>query len=104
MALAGLKPLQHVACFSTLDEYQSMARAEGNLLIALPGKRAAENMEKKLGQPYVSVFSVFRLEGIRSNYEAMESFLIVSLISKVMRMSLFCFLNPVGTVSEEKQL
>jgi nitrogenase molybdenum-cofactor synthesis protein NifE len=74
MALAGLKPLQHVACFSTLDEYQSMARAEGNLLIALPGKRAAENMEKKLGQPYVSVFSVFRLEGIRANYEAMESF------------------------------
>lgn len=72
---AGLKPLQHIAGFETFEDHKAMASASGNLLIGLPGLRAAEALEREQGQSFAGVFSVFRPEGIRENYRILEDYL-----------------------------
>ncbi len=71
----GLYPLQHIGNYTTFESHFEMAKAEGNLLINLPGIRAVESMEKRLGQSFTRVFGLFRPEGIRENYKTLAKYL-----------------------------
>jgi nitrogenase molybdenum-cofactor synthesis protein NifE len=75
----GLKPLQHIGNYKSFEEHFEMSRAEGNLLIALPGLRAVEDMERRLGQSFVSIFGLFRPEGITANYNILSEYLGISI-------------------------
>ena len=71
----GLPPLRHIGQYTTFESHLDLAEAHTNLLIALPGLRAAENLQQRLGQDYLPFYSVFRLEGIRKNYQTLEAYL-----------------------------
>ncbi len=75
MEKAGLPPLRHIGHYSHFEDHLEMAESEGNILINLPGLRAVENMEKKLGQSFHRMFSLTRPEGIRNNYRQLGEYL-----------------------------
>lgn len=67
----GVKAVRHISDYKTFAEYQDMAKSSLNLVVAPSGKYSAMNMEKKHGMPYELVFTTFRLEEIKANYETM---------------------------------
>jgi hypothetical protein len=49
----GIKKAHHISDFESFENYQTMARARLNIVIAPSGIGCAEDMEKKLGIPFV---------------------------------------------------
>jgi nitrogenase molybdenum-cofactor synthesis protein NifE len=71
----GLPPLRHIGQYKSFEDHLQLAEATVNLLIAIPGLRAAESLEKRLGQDFLKCYSMFRPEGIRQNYDVLEDYL-----------------------------
>lgn len=69
----GFDKLKHIANYETFDGYQEMAKSQFNLVIAGPGKQAAELMEERTGMPFVFVPVSYRMEEIEEAYEQMSA-------------------------------
>lgn len=48
----GAEPIRHISDFGSFFDFQQMAKSKLNLVIAPPGKYAAQNLEKRLGIPF----------------------------------------------------
>lgn len=72
---AQLKPLRHISDYRSFDKYKyEMSRSYANLLVSMGGIVAAKDLEKRLNQPYLEVYTCFRLEEIERNYRVIEEF------------------------------
>jgi hypothetical protein len=71
----------------------TLAKAECNLLIALSGLRAAEDMEKRLGQNYIKLYLMFRPEGIRENYKLLSEYIKLEIDCSLYENELKVFIN-----------
>ena len=65
----GYGKLKHISQYQHFEDYQNMAKSAFNLVIAPPGKQAAQQMEEKLGMPFTFLPVSYRLEQIAKNYE-----------------------------------
>ena len=65
----GASDVRHISDYERFDDYQFMARSRCNLVLAPFGKYAAEQMQRKLGIPYVMALTAFRPETITQTYQ-----------------------------------
>lgn len=70
----GASAVRHISDYDTFAAYQDMAKSCLNLVVTPSGKYSAVNMEKKHNMPYELVFTTFRLDKIKENYETMAKF------------------------------
>lgn len=67
---AGMGPVRHVSHYDRFKDFQAMGAAALNLVARPEGLAAAENLEEKLGIPYVVAPVAFSEEGIGARYAA----------------------------------
>lgn len=65
----GYDKLKHIAHYETFADYQEMAKSRFNLVIAGPGKQAAELYEERTGTPFAFLPVTYRMEEIEENYK-----------------------------------
>lgn len=70
----GASDVRHISDYDTFAGYQDMAKSCLNLVVAPSGKYSAINMEKKHKMPYELVFTTFKLDEIKKNYETLAKF------------------------------
>ena len=75
----GAEKIRHISDYEKFSDYQEMAKSKLNLVITPSGKYSAKNMKKKHGTDYEVVFTSFRKEVIRKNYEILSERLQVEL-------------------------
>ena len=71
----GIGPVRHIASCRSYEEFINMGASLWNLLLRPPGRLAVEDMEKRLGIPFLSLPVSYTLERIDSNYTLLEEFL-----------------------------
>ncbi len=72
LASKGCKELRHITHYETFDGYQDMAKSSWNLVIAPPGRQAAEIMQEKIDMPFRFLPVAYGLEEIKKTYEQMD--------------------------------
>ncbi|EXM40651.1 oxidoreductase [Ruminococcus albus SY3] len=65
---AGIKKVRELSRCSTIDEYHELSRANFNLVINAEARYAAQDMEKRLGIPFIELTRMYRLDKIRNQY------------------------------------
>lgn len=65
----GYSKIKHISEYETFADYQDMAKSSFNLVIAPPGKQAAQQMEEKLDTPFAFIPVTYRMSEIEKNYE-----------------------------------
>ncbi len=71
----GYQELRHIIDYKTFDGYQTMAKSQMNLVLRPAGKQAAEQMEKKMGKPFLYLPVSYRMEENRNYYEQLIRFM-----------------------------
>lgn len=69
----GYDKLKHIVHYETFAGYQEMAKSRFNLVIAGPGKQAAELYEERTGTTFAFLPVTYRMEEIEQNYEKMAA-------------------------------
>jgi len=64
----GAEEVRHISDYKRFDDYQAMARSRLSLVLAPPGKLSAQQMEKRLGIPFLMALTAFRPETITRTY------------------------------------
>ena len=72
---AGIAPTRHIADYSSFDAYQEMARSAFNIVLMPGAKIAAENLEKRLGTPWLFLPVTYDLDEIPGQYEKIAGFI-----------------------------
>lgn len=67
--------LRHISQYKTFDAYQEMAGSKANLVLGAPGRQAAQQMEKRLGIPWIFMPITYNIEEIEGNYRKLKEFL-----------------------------
>ncbi len=65
----GVQELRHISDYKSYDAYQSMAKSRLNIVVAPPGKYAAQNMQKNLNIPFIMALTAFRPKNISKTYK-----------------------------------
>jgi hypothetical protein len=71
----GVAPVRHIADFETFDGFGEMAKSAANLVLSPIASLAAREMERKHGQPFLSMFVSYDLDEIAENYNRLADFL-----------------------------
>ncbi len=71
----GVCGTRHIADYRTFNDFQQMAKSFLNLVIAPSGMVAAQNLERRLGTPYLFLPVSYDLEQIRREYEKLADVL-----------------------------
>lgn len=71
----GYDKIKHISHYETFADYQDMAQSSFNLVIAPPGKQAAQQMEEKLETPFAFIPVSYRLSEIEKNYDKLAQVL-----------------------------
>lgn len=66
---AGIRRVNQVAEMNTLDEYREMSRANFNLMLHPESRFAAEDLQNRLGMPYIEFPRLFAPEKIHRMYQ-----------------------------------
>ena len=66
---AGLRKIQEISRMQTFEEYKELAKANFNLILHPEARLAAEDMEKRLGIPFLEMQRQYRLDKIHRQYE-----------------------------------
>lgn len=65
----GIQRVNHISQFTTMGEFQEMAGARLNIVLAPPGKRAAEDLQERCRIPFELAFANYREEDIIRQYQ-----------------------------------
>jgi len=65
----GIQRVNHISQFTTMSEFQEMAGARLNLVLAPPGKRAAEDLREQCQIPFELAFANYREEEVIRQYQ-----------------------------------
>lgn len=71
----GVTSLRHISDYKTFSSYQEMAKSRANLVLGATAIKAAQDMEKRLGTPYLFLPVTYDLEEIEENYKKLQDFL-----------------------------
>ena len=65
---AGIKKVRELARCTAFDEYKELSRANFNIVINPEARYAAQDIEKRLGIPFIELTRMYRLEKIQNQY------------------------------------
>ena len=65
---AGIKKVRELARCRTYEEYSELSRANFNIVINPEARYAAQDIEKRLGIPFIELTRMYRLEKIQNQY------------------------------------
>ena len=65
---AGIKTIGEIGRCQTFAEYQALSGANFNLVLNAEARHAAQDMQERLGIPYIELTRLYRLDKIRSQY------------------------------------
>lgn len=65
---AGIKKVRELARCETFEQYTELSRANFNLVINPEARYAAQDLEKRLGIPFIELTRMYRLDKIRNQY------------------------------------
>lgn len=65
---AGIKAVREVGRCKTFDEYKELSRANFNIVLNPEARAAAQDMQTRLGIPFVELVRLYRLDKIRNQY------------------------------------
>ncbi|MEM1484157.1 nitrogenase component 1 [Oscillospiraceae bacterium PP1C4] len=75
LKLLGVKKLRHISKYQTFLDYQEMACSRGNLVLSPAGLQAAQQMQERLGTPYLFEPVSYSIEAIEKAYSRIARFL-----------------------------
>lgn len=75
LKFCGVERLRHISQYDTLSRYQEMAGSRANLVIGPPGRQAAQQMEARLGIPWIFMPVTYDMVEIDENYRRLGEFL-----------------------------
>ena len=64
----GIKQAREIARCSTFQEYQQMSRANFNLVLNAEARYAAQDLQLRLGIPFIELTRMYRIDKIRNQY------------------------------------
>ncbi len=73
LKLAGIRNIRQISTCRTFEEFLQMASANFNIVIDPEVRAAAEDMNKRLGIPYIELTRVHSTDKISSQYKALAS-------------------------------
>ena len=65
---AGIKSVGEIGRCKTFDEYTSLSKANFNLVLNAESRHAAQDMQERLGIPYIELTRLYRIDKIRNQY------------------------------------
>ena len=65
---AGIKNVREVGRCKTFDEYKELSRANFNIVLNPEARAAAQDMQARLGIPFIELVRLYRLDKIRNQY------------------------------------
>lgn len=66
---AGIKTIGEIGRCQTFDEYTALSRANFNLVLNAETRHAAQDMQERLGIPFIELTRLYRLDKIRNQYK-----------------------------------
>lgn len=66
---AGIKKIREVGRCKTFDEYKEMSRANFNLVLNPEARYAAQDMQDRLGIPFIELVRLYRIDKIHNQYK-----------------------------------
>ncbi|MBR6101941.1 MAG: oxidoreductase [Ruminococcus sp.] len=65
---AGIKRIREIGSCKTFEEYKEMSRANFSLVLNSEARAAAQDMQQRLGIPFIELTRMFRLDKIENQY------------------------------------
>ncbi|MBR4199943.1 MAG: oxidoreductase [Oscillospiraceae bacterium] len=65
---AGIKMIGEIGRCQTFEEYSALSKANFNLVLNAEARHAAQDMQERLGIPFIELTRLFRLDKIRNQY------------------------------------
>ncbi len=65
---AGVKTIGEIGRCQTFEDYLSLSKANFNLVLNAETRHAAQDMQERLGIPYIELTRLYRLDKIRNQY------------------------------------
>ena len=65
---AGIKKIGELARCSTMEEYHELSAANFSLVLDAEARYAAQDMEKRLGIPFIELVRLYRIDKIQNQY------------------------------------
>ena len=65
---AGIRTIGEIGRCQTFDEYTRLSQANFNLVLNAEARYAAQDMQERLGIPYIELTRLYRLDKIRNQY------------------------------------
>ena len=65
---AGIKKVHEIGRCKTFEEYQELSRANFSLVLNSEARAAAQDMEERLGIPFIELTRMYRLDKIKNQY------------------------------------
>ena len=65
---AGIRTIGEIGRCQTFDEYAALSKANFNLVLNAETRHAAQDMQERLGIPFIELTRLYRLDKIRNQY------------------------------------
>ena len=75
LAGAGIKAVKTVAGCKSFEELQNMGNSRANIIVHPQATACGEDLEKRLGMPYIKLYTSYVPEIIEENYKKLGAFL-----------------------------
>ncbi len=66
---AGIRRIHEIGRCQTYDEYKDISRANFSIVLNAEARYAAQDMQKKLGIPFIELTRLYRIDKIRTQYK-----------------------------------
>ena len=66
---AGIRRIHEIGRCQTYDEYRDISRANFSIVLNAEARYAAQDMQKKLGIPFIELTRLYRIDKIRTQYK-----------------------------------
>ncbi|SEP85848.1 nitrogenase molybdenum-cofactor synthesis protein NifE [Lachnospiraceae bacterium NE2001] len=71
MRSLGVKNIRELSRCETFDDYSEMSKANFNLVLNPEARAAAQNMQERLGIPFIELLRLYRIDKIHNQYKSL---------------------------------
>ena len=80
---AGIRTIGEIGRCQTIEQYQALSKANFNLVLNAETRHAAQDMQERLGIPFIELTRLYRLDKIRNQYRLLGQAIGASLDDRV---------------------
>ncbi len=71
MKSLGVKNIRELSRCESFDQYKEMSKANFNLVLNPEARAAAQNMQERLGMPFIELLRLYRIDKIHNQYKSL---------------------------------